>query len=147
MAGEKSMSEQLARLAAQQEAIRDQMNKYADQMNEEGLKDGGQMSQMVKKMEETEKDLVNKKILQETLNRQQEILTHMLESEKAELKRGQEEKRQSTEAKNPKISNHFLNLQYKSTNAANNLDLLKTVEPSYNYFYKNKINWYFLKFE
>ena len=144
--GQKGMSEKLAKLAAQQEAIRNEMSKYADQLNEEGIKDPGSMSDMMKKMEETQKDLVNKRIVQETIDRQQEILTRMLESEKAEMKRGVEEKRQSTEAKNPQISNPFSNFKYKSiTNAA--IDLLKTVQPNYNYYYKNKINSYFLKFE
>lgn len=144
--GQNGMSEKLAKLAAQQEAIRNEMRKYADQLNEEGIKDAGSMSDMMKKMEETQKDLVNKKIVQETINRQQEILTRMLESEKAEMKRGEEEKRQSTEAKNPQISNPFSNFKYNSIkNAAS--DLLKTVQPSYNYYYKNKINSYFLKFE
>jgi hypothetical protein len=144
--GRKGMSEQLAKMAAQQEAIRNEMSKYADQLNEEGIKDGGTSSEMIKKMEETQKDLVNKKIVQETINRQQEILTKMLESEKAEMKRGEEEKRQSTEAKNPQISNPFTNLKYNSLKTAAT-DLLKTVQPSYNYYYKNKINSYFLKFE
>ena len=143
--GQKGISEKLAKLAAQQEAIRNEMSKYADQLNEEGIKDGGSMNDMMKKMEETQKDLVNKKIVQETLNRQQEILTKMLESEKAEMKRGEEEKRQSTEAKNIKISNPFSNYKYNSIkNAAT--DFLKTIQPSYNYYYKNKINSYFLKF-
>ncbi|MCX6244544.1 MAG: hypothetical protein NTU98_07525 [Bacteroidetes bacterium] len=145
-AGQKKMSEQLARMAAQQEAIRNEMGKYADQLNEQGIKDGGDLNDMMKKMDQTQKDLVNRRITQETLNRQQEITTKMLESEKAELKRGQEEKRQSTEAKNPKISNPFSNLKYNNTKTAGT-DLLKTVQPSYNYFYKNKINSYFLKFE
>jgi len=144
--GQKQMSEKLAKLAAQQEAIRNEMGKYADQLNEEGIKDGGSMSDMMKKMEETQKELVNKKIVQETINRQQEILTKMLESEKAEMKRGEEDKRQSTEAKTPKISNPLTNIKYNSIkNAAT--DFLKTIQPSYNYYYKNKINSYFLKFE
>lgn len=144
--GQKGMSEKLAKMAAEQEAIRNEMSKYADQMNEEGLKDAGSMSDMMKKMEETQKDLVNKKILQETVNRQQEILTKMLESEKAEMKRGEEEKRQSTEAKNAQISNPFSNFKYNSYKTAET-DILKSVQPSYNYYYKNKINSYFLKFE
>ena len=104
------------------------------------------MSDMMKKMEETQKDLVNKRIVQETLNRQQEILTKMLESEKAEMKRGEEEKRQSTEAKNTEISNPFSNLKYKTIKSGTT-DIFKSVQPSYNYYYKNKINSYFLKFE
>jgi hypothetical protein len=144
--GQGGMSEKLARMAAEQEAIRNQMGKYADQLNEEGIKDGGATSDMMKKMEDTQKDLVNKKILQETINRQQQILTKMLESEKAEIKHGEEEKRQSTEAKNPQISNPLSNFKYNNVKTAGS-DLLKTVQPSYNYYYKNKINSYFLKFE
>ena len=142
----RQMSEQLARMAAEQEAIRNEMKKYQDQMNEQGIKPNGQLNDAMLKMEQTEKDLVNKRILQETLNRQQEILTRLLESEKAELQREQEEKRQSTEAKNQKYSNPSSIFQYniQKTTAT---ELLKSTQPSYNYFYRNKINSYFLKFE
>lgn len=144
--GQQKMSEQLARIAAEQEAIRSEMRKYMDQMNEQGIKDGGALNDAMNRMEQTQKDLVNKRILQETLNRQQEILTRMLESEKAEQQREQEEKREATEAKNQKISNSFSEIQYKKLTSPAS-DLLKTVQPKYNYFYKNKINSYFLKFE
>jgi len=144
--GQKSMSEQLARMAAAQEALRNEMRKYTDQLNEEGIKNTGSLNETMGKMEQTVKDLVNKRIMQETINRQQEILTRMLESEKAEQQRGQDEQRQSTEAKNPKISNPLSEFQYKKV-TSQSTDLLKTVEPKYNYFYKNKINSYFLKFE
>ena len=144
--GQKSMSEQLARMAAEQSAIRSEMHKYLDQQNEEGGKDGGSLNDAINKMDQTEKDLINKRILQETINRQQDILTRMLESEKAELQREQEEKRQSTEAKNQKISNSFSEIEYKKV-TSQSTDLLKSVQPKYNYFYKNKINSYFLKFE
>ena len=115
-------------------------------MNEQGIKAGGELNDAMLKMEETEKDLVNKRILQETLNRQQDILTRLLESEKAELKREQEERRESTEAKNQKISNPAGDFQY-NRNKTTDTDLLKTSQPNYNYFYKTKINSYFLKFE
>jgi hypothetical protein len=144
--GGQSISEQLARMAAEQEAIRNEMKKYQDQLNEQGIKDGNNLNDAMSKMEQTEKDLVNRKILEETIRRQQEILTRLLESEKAEQLREQEEKRQSTEAKNPKISNPSANLQYNNLKKQNT-DLLKTVQAPYNYFYKNKINDYFLKFE
>jgi hypothetical protein len=144
--GEHGMSEQLARLAAEQEALRGEMKKYLDKLNEQGIKDGGGMNDAMKQMEQTEKELVNKKILQETLTRQEQILTRMLESEKAELQREQEEKRKSTEAKNPKLSNPSSNFQY-NIQKTQSVELVKTVQPAYNYFFKNKINGYFLKFE
>ena len=145
-AGEGKMSEQLARLAAEQEAIRNEMSKYLDQLNEQGIKDQNGLNDASQQMEQTEKDLVNKRILQETINRQQQILTRLLESEKAEQKRDLEEKRQSTEAKEGIISNPKGNFEYNNQKSAST-ELLKTVQPSYNYFYKNKINSYFLKFD
>ncbi|MEI6898399.1 MAG: hypothetical protein WCL00_00860, partial [Bacteroidota bacterium] len=145
--GKRKMSEQMARLAAQQEAIRNEMRKYQDQLNEEGKKTtGGGLNDAMQKMEETEKDLVNKRILQETLNRQQEILTRLLESEKAEMQREQEERRESTEAKSPKISNPESYFEY-NRKYNGGTDMLKLAQPDYNYFYKSKINEYFLKFE
>lgn len=145
--GQKGMSEKLARLAAQQEAIRSQMKKYADQLNEEGnLKEGSGMNNTMQEMEKTEKDLINKRILQETIDRQQKILTRMLESEKAEQQREQEERRKSTEAKDQKFSNPSTDFQYNKLKSQST-DLLRTSQPAYNYFYKNKINGYFLKFE
>lgn len=85
--GQPSMSEQLARMAAQQEAIRKMMQEYREQLMKDGIGDKGNMSKMMQDMEKTETDLVNKIITQETLNRQQEILTRLLESEKAEKER------------------------------------------------------------
>jgi hypothetical protein len=145
-AGNGKMSEQLARLAAEQEAIRNEMSKYMNQLNEQGIKDQNNLNDAMQQMEKTEKDLVNKRILQETINRQKEILTRLLESEQAEQKRDLEEKRQSTEAKEGNYSNPKGNFEYNKQKSSST-ELLRTVQPSYNYFYKNKINSYFLKFE
>ena len=144
--GQQGMSEKLARMAAEQEEIRNEMRKYLEQQKDAGNKNTGELNSAMLQMEETEKDLVNKKILQETLNRQQQILTRLLESEKAEMKREQETRRQSTEAKNQKYSNFDSNFKYNSIKSSS-VELMKTIQPEYNYFYKNKINGYFLKFE
>ena len=139
------MSKELAQLAAQQEAIRKEFQKMADQINKDG-KGGSGMSKLAEKMEETETDLVNKMISQETINRQQEILTRLLESEKAEKEREMEEKRQSNEAKNENLSNPAEFLEYK-TLKQKETELLKTVAPSLNPFFKLKVNQYFNNFE
>ena len=72
-----SWSEQLARMAAQQEALRRQMEEYREQLNKEGLGNDGEMKKMMQDMEQTETELVNKRITRETIRRQQEILTRM----------------------------------------------------------------------
>ncbi|HET6227317.1 MAG TPA: hypothetical protein VFF27_13620 [Bacteroidia bacterium] len=138
------MSQELARLAAQQEAIRKEVQKMADQINKDG-KGGGNIGKLAEKMEETETDLVNKMLSQETIKRQQEILTKMLESEKAEKEREQDEQRQSNEAKNEIFSNPNAFLEYNLLKQKET-ELLKTVPPSLNPFFKIKVNQYFNTF-
>ncbi|MGB3947842.1 MAG: DUF4175 family protein [Bacteroidia bacterium] len=143
--GTGGMSKELAKMAAQQEAIRKEMQKMANELNKDG-KDAGGMNKTLEKMEQTETDLVNKMISQETLMRQQEILTRLLESEKAEKEREMDQKRQSNEAKNENFSNpneffEYNRLKQKET------ELLKTVSPSLTPFFKTKVNQYFTNFE
>lgn len=138
------MSQELAKLAAQQEAIRKEVQKMADQINKDG-KGGGNIGKLAEKMEETETDLVNKMLSQETITRQQEILTRMLESEKAEKEREMDEQRQSNEAKNEIYSNPNAFLEYNLLKQKET-ELLKTVPPSLNPFFKVKVNQYFNTF-
>ncbi len=139
------MSEQLARLAAQQGALRNAIQ----QMNQNDNKDGqgklGDLNKIAQQMEETEKDIVNKRISDMTLNRQQEILTRLLESEKAEREREKEERRESSEAKDitrtPPQFEEYKRLKMRET------ELLKTIPPSFTTFYKNLVNSYFQSIE
>ncbi len=62
------------------------------------------------------------------------------------MKRDQEEKRESIEAKDKNYGNPNQFFQYKRTKS-NELDLLKTVPPVLNSFYKNKVNEYFYNFD
>ncbi len=144
--GNGSMSKEIAKLAAQQEALRNEMQKYQDEMGSKGLKDQGSLNEAGKEMEQIERDLINKRISQETINRQQSIMTRLLESEKAEQMRDQEEKRESTEAKNQQNSNPGSNYQYNKKSRASQ-DNIQLILPGINSFYKNKINSYIVKIE
>lgn len=147
--GEKggNMSQELAKMAAQQEALRQQLQKAMQQM-ESGKESGGSkgnaqmLREIAKKMEETETDIYNKRITQETLKRQQEILTRLLEAEKADKEREQDDKRQSNESKIDNFSNPNQFLEYNKLKQRE-AELLKTVPPSLTQFYKNKVNEYF----
>ncbi|MCD4737317.1 MAG: hypothetical protein K8R53_14835, partial [Bacteroidales bacterium] len=141
------MSEKLARLAAEQEALRNQLGEYADQLEKEGeLKQSGDLKRIMEEMEKNETDLVNKMITQETLLRQQNILTRLLKSEKAEMEREKEEKRESNEAKNMFRSNPEDFFEYKRLKS-NEVELLKTIPPQLKPYYKEKVNQYFDHFE
>jgi hypothetical protein len=142
-----SMSEQLARMAAEQEAIRNQLQNYAEQLEKEGKMGASKdLKKISAEMEKTEIDLVNKNVTQETLLRQQEILTRLLNSEKAELEREKEEKREATEAKNKIFRNPDEILEYKGYES-NEMELLKTTQPALKPFYKSKVSQYFINFE
>lgn len=143
--GQQSMSEQLARLAAQQEALRQMLQEYGDEDKKNGGKNSGNIAEMMKEMEKTEQDLVNKTISNETLKRQQDILTRLLESEKAEKERDLDEKRESNEAKNQNYSNPNDFFKYNRLKQ-DGKELLKTVPPALNSFYKQKVNEYFYNF-
>jgi hypothetical protein len=134
------MSEQLAKMAAQQEALRRQMQQMMDKIKKDGGSNpGGNIADM---MEQTEKDIVNRAITQETMKRQQDIITKLLESEKAEREREQDEQRKSNEAKNQNLSNPTQFLEYKRLKEKE-MELLNTVPPSLTPYYKEKVNTYF----
>lgn len=139
--GKGSSSESFAKAAAQQAKIRDQLQKMRNEMNKEGKSGVDQMSKL---MEETEADLVNKRITQQTINRQKEILTRLLESEKADREREFDDKRESTEGKNDNFSNPELYFEYNKKKDQE-VDLLKTTPPNFNLFYKKKVSQYFQK--
>lgn len=141
--GQGSMSEQYARMAAEQEALRKQLQEYRDQMQKEGKLGDKGMNKMLQEMERTETELVNKILNQETMRRQEEILTRLLESEKAEMQREQEERRESNEGKDiprPDPARFFDQKGIPSRET----ELLRTIPPSMNNYYRNKANEYFI---
>ena len=97
-------------------------------------------------MEETENDIVNRMISDQTIQRQEEILTRLLESERAEREREQDEERKSTEAKNNFNRNPDAFEEYKRLKQKE-MELLRTVPPSLNSYYRKKVNDYFESIE
>jgi hypothetical protein len=138
----KQSSEQLARMAAQQEMIRSQIQKLMNEMMKEGDGNSGNLRNIANKMEQTESDLVNRNISAETIRRQQEILTRLLEAEKAERERGLDEQRESNENKKELTRNISSFDQYNKL-IRQETELLKTIPPSLKPFYKNMVKEYF----
>jgi hypothetical protein len=139
--GMPGMSEELARMAAQQELLRNALNQLNQQENKDGQGKLGDLGKIAEQMEQNERDIVNKRITELTLKRQQDILTRLLESEKAEREREQEERRESNEARDiyraPGQFEDFKKMKLRET------ELLKTVPPGFTTFYKNLVNSYF----
>ena len=141
---ENATSKEIAKMVAEQEAIRQALQEYENAVKEQGINDKGNINSALEDMEKNEKDMLNRKIGQETFNRQQKIITRMLESEKAEEKREQEEKRESTEAKNQLLSNPPANFEYKK-NTGSGKDLINFTPAPVNFYYRNKASEYILK--
>ena len=141
--GGEKMSEEFAKMAAQQEAIRKQLQQYRDKMAQQGRgKEAGELDKIAREMEQNETDLVNRIITQESLIRQKNILSRLLESEKAEREREKKEERESKEGKNQKKSNKNLFFQYKD-NHSEDIELLKSIPPELRPFYKKLVDSYF----
>lgn len=147
--GSSQMSEEFARMAAQQEMIRRMMQEYGQEMkqgNAGNAKMAKEIDQMMKQMEQTERDLVNKVITQQTISRQQQIMTRMLEHEKAEMQREKEERRESRQGKDMYHQPSQSDLEQYQQLKEKNMDLFRTVPPALTPYYKAKVNDYFYKF-
>ena len=142
----KSMSEKLARMAAEQARIRRIMEEYRNSVMDETGSKPVNLDQMLREMEQTEKDLVNKMISEETLKRQQNIMTRLLKSEKAEREREKKKERESKLGKNVKRGNPNEFLKYKEIKEKD-VNLMKTIPLDFNPYYKKKVDKYFYKFD
>lgn len=144
--GGQQMSKELAQMAAQQAALRKQIQELSQQLNQDGTGAGNGLKEIVKEMEKVEEDIINGEINQQTLMRQKQIMTRLLEHEKASREQDKDEKRKSNEAINQEISNPTEYLKYKEKKEKE-LELLKTIPPSLKPYYKNKVNEYFEQIE
>lgn len=167
--GQKSgeeLSKELAKMAAQQEMIRKAMEQQQKQGGgqsgsggEKGMQDakgekesgkeeeGGltpaEYKKMLRQMEQTEEDLINKQLTQETIDRQQEIITRMLESERAQKERDLDKKREAQAAEQQKLQRLNTTFEEYIRLKEAQLELLNTVPLNLNEYYKRKVADYF----
>ncbi len=138
-----ALNERLAKAAAQQEMIRKMVQQAAEEAKSSGGKPNKKLQEIQRQMEQTEKEIVNKTISRRTVNRQAEILTRMLEAEKAEKKKGKDPKRESERGKdrlNKASEGRFSEFEKLKER---DLELFKQIPPVYSPFYKKKVNDYF----
>ncbi|WP_143520117.1 DUF4175 family protein [Reichenbachiella sp. 5M10] len=138
----KPLSQELAELAAEQEMIRQQLQQIENELNngDQGLSNN--LKDIIKKMEQTETDLVNKNITQQTIQRQQDILTKMLQSEDALRERELDQQREAQTAQE-EIHNTAKKYEEYIKTKQSELELLQTLPPKMNPYYKEEVNKYF----
>jgi hypothetical protein len=134
-------SKELARMAAEQTAIRQRLEQLKQDLNKEGKGLGNQLNPLLKELEQQEKDLLLKRVNPQTIQRQKEILTRLLESENAIMKRGYEEKREAQSAKDVEKGNQIRFDEYKRSKW-NELELIKSIDPALQLYYKQRSDAY-----
>lgn len=139
---QQNMSEQFAKMAAQQEAIRKMLEDYENAAKSENGVGDKSLEQLINDMKKTEKELVNRTITQQTIQRQESITTRLLQSERADLQREKEEQRKSTEAIQLPNLNPPKDWKMDTEKTQQN-EMLRSVPANLNYFYKEKANSYF----
>ena len=135
-------NKEIAKMAAEQTAIRQKLEQMRNELNKEGKRKGNQLNPLINDLEQQEKDLINKQFSKDILKRQKEILTRLLESEKALLERGFEEKRESKSGKSEKFSNQNRIDEYNNEKLKQ-IELLRSVDPVFKKYYKDKASEYF----
>lgn len=138
----RALSEELAKLASQQERLRKALENF--ETGTDGDKLGEKIDKLAQEMEQNEIDLINKNITDRTIDRQQEILTRLLDAENSMQERGEEEKRKAETAYDYELSvpqslNDYLKAKEKE------IELLKTIPAKLNPYYKKETNKYFKK--
>ena len=139
------MSQQLAETARKQAAIREALQQLAKELGGGNTEDGQlakQLQEIAEQMDKTEEDIVNKRLTEATLRRQEDILTRLLEATEAERERKQDKERESNTAREtPREMPPALEEYIRKRQAE--LDLYKTVAPELKPFYQNLVEEYF----
>jgi len=132
-------NKQAAQMAAQQSEIRRKLEELEKELNKEGKGEGNQLNDLLKELEDQQESLINKEWNQELINRQKEIITKLLESEKAMEERGFEEERESKSGKDENFGNQIEFIEYKKRKEKQ-IELLRTLDPTFNKYYRDKAN-------
>ena len=140
MQGE-NLSKKLVEMMAKQELIRESLEELRNEMKgKDGL---NSLEKAIEEMEKTEKDIANNQITMESLLRQKEILTKLLEVEQSMREQGEDDRRESKTA----ISEYerILNETYEKyeQEKLRQTELLKTKPLQINDYYKQKVDRYF----
>ncbi|TNE56139.1 MAG: hypothetical protein EP338_00815 [Bacteroidetes bacterium] len=135
-------SQQLAKMAAKQALIRQRIEKLKNELNKDGKGQGNQLNPLLNELESQQRDLINKNLNKQMINRQKRILTRLLESEKAMMERGFDEKRESKVGKNRVYGNQNRIEEYNKQKLRQ-IELLRSVDPVFKKYYKDKASEYF----
>lgn len=135
-------NKQISKMATEQAAIRQRLEQLRNELNKEGQGKGNVLSPLINELDKQERELLNKNFSSEMILRQKNILTRLLESEKALIERGFEEKRESQSGKERAFGNQIRFEEYNKEKLKQ-VELMRPVDPVFRKYYKDKANQYF----
>ncbi|HMX38887.1 MAG TPA: DUF4175 domain-containing protein [Saprospiraceae bacterium] len=138
--GSPGSSKEFAQLAAKQAALRNALRQKQKELQQQGKGDPA-LDQLQDEMNKLEIDLVNKRLTNEMIRRQEQILTRLLEHEKAEREREQDEQRQAQTAQQQPAKMPPALEEYLKKRRAE-VDQFRTVSPALKPFYKRLVEDY-----
>jgi len=129
-------SEQIARMAQQQAALRKQIQELSSLLNSKGMGGNAQQLKAIQDaMDKNETDMVNRRMNSALIQRQQEIMTRLLEAEKSIRNQEEDNKRNANAGKDEQRPMPPELQQYLQSHQAL-LDLYKTAPPSLKPYYR-----------
>ena len=131
-----------AQAAARQAAMRKALEELQQQRGEEGKGMSQELKEIIDQMNETEIDLVNKRLDRETLKRQQNIETRLLEVEKADRQREFDNKRKGETASQKERKIPPAIEEYIKKREAE-VEMYKTISPSLRPYYRQLVEEYY----
>jgi hypothetical protein len=134
-------SEQVAKMAAEQSMMRKQLEQMRNELEQGGQGNGEAMNSLIDELDKQEKDLINQNY-RNLVKRQQEILTRLLDSEKAIMEREMDDKRESKSAKDDFERNLIRYEEYKMKKLSE-VELLRLQTPGLNVYYRMKASAYY----
>ncbi len=135
-------AQQFAKMAAKQAAVRNALRQLDQEKRSKGQGGSKEVQQIIEEMNKVETDLVNKKLSNETLQRQEEIMTRLLEAERAEREREYDPKRKAEQAKGVEPASPP-SLQEYLKKRESEVELYRTVSPTLTPYYKGLVEQYF----
>lgn len=140
--GEKGSAKDFAQQAAKQAALRKALQDLQQDRQEQGKGTDGGLQEIIDEMNKIEIDLVNKKLNNETLKRQQDIVTRLLEAEKSERQREFDNKRKA-ETGTDKKRELPPNLQEYLKKREAEIEMYKSISPELRPYYKYLVDEYY----
>lgn len=140
--GRGNSARDFAEAAAQQAALRKALEEMQQKQQEEGQGISDQLQKIIDEMDKQEIDLVNKRLDNEMLMRQQDILTRLLEAEKAQKEREFDNERKSEEGVDSKRELPPSLQEYLKERKAQ-MDQYKYVSPELRPHYKRLVDDYY----